>query len=152
MAPSAPDFNVGHELQLVDPADEVAQVGAGRVVQGGNAGDQLGNDHHKQGIDHQQAEQKGGRDGQRTDQPFHLFREEAVEEVFHRVAHRLEQVGDDRAVDERHQDAGQFGDSVAKTLKTVDEKEKDDAQADGPEPCEHPVEVGLDVRFFVHHV
>lgn len=86
-------------------------------------------------------------DGQRTDQPFHLFREEAVEEVFHRVAHRLEQVGDDRTVDERHQDAGAFGDSVAKTLKTVDEKEENDAQADGPEPCEHPVEVGLECGF-----
>ena len=63
-----------------------------------------------------------------------------------------QQVGDDGTVDERHQNAGQGRDRVAKTVKAVDQKEKDDAQGDRSEPGQHPVKIGLDVRLFVHHV
>ncbi len=54
-------------------------------------------------------------------------------------------------VDEWHQNAGQRGDGIAKTIEAVDQEKEDDAQGDRSKSCQHPVEIGLDVRLFVHH-
>ena len=91
---------------MVGPLDKLGKVSLGGVVQGGDTGDQLGHDHHKQGVHQQQPEQDGECHGQGVDQALHLFRDEPAQERLNGVAHRLEQIGDDGTVDERHQDAG----------------------------------------------
>ena len=45
--------------------------------------------------------------GQHVGKAVHLFRKQLVEKCFNPVAHRLEQIGNDTAVDKGHQDAGQ---------------------------------------------
>ena len=39
----------------------------------------------------------------------------------------------------------------SEAVKAVDQEEKDDAQGDRSEPGQHRVQIGFDVRFFVHH-
>ena len=75
-----------------------------------------------------------------------------MEKVLDGVADRFEQIGDDGTIDEGHQDVRQGRQRSSKALKAVNQEEKDDAEADRPKPCEHPVDVRFDVRLFVHHV
>ena len=136
---------------MVCPLHELCKVALHSVVQGGHAGNELRHDHHDQRVDQQQTKQDGECYGQNVDEPFHLFRDEPAQKAFNGVAHRLEQVCDDGTVDEGHQDACQRRDSVAEAVKAVDQEEKDDAQGDRSEPGQHRVQIGFDVRFFVHH-
>ena len=142
---------VFNELHMACPVYKLGNICLCRVVQGGDAGDQLRHDHHDQGIDDQQPEQDGKGHRQDIDKPTHLFRDEPPQKTFDGVTHRLQQVGDDCAVDEGHQDTGKGGDGIPKAVKPVDQEEKDDAQGDGTETGKHPVDIGFYVGLFFHH-
>ena len=118
----------GDDLLMGSPVHEVVQVVPRRVVQRRHAGDELRHDHHDQRIHHQDAEQQRDGDRQHVGRSSHLFGQKAAEKILHAVAHRLEQIGDDRAVDERHQDARQLRDRIPEALKAVDQEEEEDAQ------------------------
>ena len=143
---------VQEDFLRVHPPHEPGDAGLRGVVEGGDAGDELRHHHHHEGVDHQHTEQQRRRNGKHIGHAVEFFGENAVQKALNGVAHRLEQIGDDGTVDKGHQDACQGGDGVPKAVKAVDQEKEDDAERDGPKPGKHPVKIGLDVRFFVHHV
>ena len=118
---------VQKDVLRVDPPHEAGDAGLGRVVEGGDAGDDLRHHHHHEGVDHQHTEQQRRCNGKHIGHAVELFGEDAVQKALNGVAHRLEQIGDDGTVDEGHQDAGHLGDRVAEPVEAVDEEEEQDA-------------------------